>query len=38
MSIEPVIINKVIGNIEKHNLINRGDTVVIGDIEFEFVD
>ena len=30
MSIEPVIINKVISNIEKHNLINRGDTVVIG--------
>lgn len=30
MSIEPVIINKVISNIEKHNLINPGDTVVIG--------
>ena len=30
MSIEPTIINKVICNIEKHNLINRGDTVVIG--------
>ena len=30
MSIESTIINKVICNIEKHNLINRGDTVVIG--------